>query len=275
MSDQTDNLVHLLKPFGLTIEESRIYLLLLAKGSLSVLTISRLLRLGRTKVYRILDRLIAKGLVLQTLKSRGLSFEAQSYHQLDFLIKQKESQLDTLKKSIPMVFEQLAKPDPTHGSPAKVVYYKGKDGLKQVTWNSTKAHGILRVIEMANDMSDFLDQEFSEKVRQEFINQKLTSSRQLTNLVHLKPYTQVSEFALMIQDYRYIDPNIFTIEIEMLIYNQVVAIYQFKDNQVFCIEIYNQPLTRMMQQFYDLLWNQAQPMQKIGEQGEAKVVALI
>lgn len=65
MSEQTDSLILLLKPFGITSEEIKIYLNLLEENTLSALSISRNLHISRTKVYRLLDKLIEKQLVIQ------------------------------------------------------------------------------------------------------------------------------------------------------------------------------------------------------------------
>ena len=93
MSEQTDNLIFLLKPYGLTSEESSIYLYLLENSTSSALTISRHVCISRTKVYRILDKLIEKQLVVQQYNQNGFKFRANHPSKLKQLIIQKEIEI--------------------------------------------------------------------------------------------------------------------------------------------------------------------------------------
>src|SRR3989338_4012226 len=99
MSDQTDKISLQLQLFGLSKEEVKIYLYLLEKGLQSALSISRVLRLPRTRVYRLLDKLAEKALILQKLDTTGLKFTAASPKQFELLITQRQAELALLEKS--------------------------------------------------------------------------------------------------------------------------------------------------------------------------------
>lgn len=88
MSDQTDSLAGSLTPFGLSLEEAKVYLFLAQSGIFSALQISREVHMARTKVYRILDKLIAKKLVSVGLDDMGKKFGANSYQGLELLVKE-------------------------------------------------------------------------------------------------------------------------------------------------------------------------------------------
>jgi sugar-specific transcriptional regulator TrmB len=98
MSDQPDNLTHLIRPYGLSEEEAKIYLQLVQNGFMSALQISRNLQIGRTRVYRILDKLITKGLCDQKLDSAGLKFGATDPSKLSQLINEREHEVLSLKE---------------------------------------------------------------------------------------------------------------------------------------------------------------------------------
>lgn len=283
MSDQSDNLVNLIKPFGLSTEEANIYLHLLRNGILTALKISRELGMARTKVYRILDRLIETGLVTKKLGNRGLEFISQSYRQFDLLLAQKESELLTLKLSTPNIYQALANLGSGVEKSAEVLYFQGIEGLKQVTWNSLNAKDELLIFEIL-DMSAFLDFGFCEKVRQEFVRRKV-KVRELSNQKHMPPWTKVNEFVEKFWQCRYIDPKLLKMNFEMLIYNDVYAIYNvsdtieaskapkynFKEGQIFCVEVHNQDLANMQRQIFNFMWQKAQRMKVINDQGEARL----
>lgn len=267
MSDQSDTLISQLTKFGLGREEAEIYLLLLKDSSLSALAISREIKIARTKVYRLLDKLIVRGLVRQKLDERGLKFEAVSHTHLETLLIQKEQEVDVLRDTLPHLVRQLETVAAQGRTKSKVLYYTGVEGLEQVTWNCLKARDTLRIYEVAASMSVFIDEDLAEKIRQEFTDRQI-KIRQLTNISHLKPFTRVPGHVKLWQ-VRYIDPAKLNLKFEVLIYNDVFAMYQFTGGEQFCVEVYNENLAAMQKQLFDFIWNQARKMKILNDRGEA------
>ena len=269
MSDQTDILTRTLSRFGLATEEAEIYLHLLAKSNKSALEISRDLHFARTRVYRLLDKLEAKGLVTQKFDTLGLKFTASPYQQLELLLAEKQSDLEGLKHMLPEVFEELHHLSQASGAGSKVFYHHGVDGFKHVTWNSLRTKGLLRIYEVSESMTAFLPQEFSEKVRMELAHNHITV-HQLTNLTHIGAHTKVRE-EVRLWSARHIPIKEVAIKSEILIYNDVTAMYHYLNNDLFCVEIENADLAVMQKQLFDFIWNHAKIMGKIGDFGEAKI----
>jgi len=268
MSDQTDILTRTLARFGLTGEESRIYLHLLEKGPSSALKISREIHMARTKVYRLLDKIERQGLVTKKFDTMGLKFSASPYSQLELLVAQKQSDVDALRQAMPAIFTQLAGLMGKQDHQSKVHYHHGIDGLKHVTWNSLRAN-TLRIYEVSESMTAFLPQEFSEKVREEFGRRK-TKILQLTNLTHIASHTMVED-TVRHWNVRHIPTKELTIASEVLIYNDITTIYHYQRNDIFCVEIENADLARMQTQLFEFIWRHATPMKKIGKRGEARL----
>lgn len=270
MSLQTDNVQNLLQAFGLSGEEVEVYMALLTKSPQSALELSKNLYKGRTKIYRLLELLNEKGLVNTLVDDVGKKFEANSVRQLELLLKEKESELEKLKTQSMQVFETLESLKPTLIGETKIKYYKGKEGLKQVTWNTLRAKGIFRIYEI-NLMHAFLDHDFSEKVRAEFALRRILV-HQLTNHKTFEPYTDVAQH---VKDWtlKYIDPSKLSISIETAVYNDVYVLYSFEGEDVFCVELYNQKLAAMQKQIFDLIFEYAHPMKILNNHGEAKLVA--
>lgn len=268
MSKKVDT-TNLLKPFGLSEEETKIYLHLLAKGIKSAVELSRELKMARTNVYRYLEKLIDKSLVQQKITKQGKKFRAGPYRQLEMLILEKEQEVDFLKKVSPVVFQQLASLQRDRKEKTKILYYEGLDGLKQITWNTTETKGELFIFEIA-DMSAFLDYGITEEVRREFVRNQV-SIKELTNLQKIPAWTKVEELVEKYWRVRYLDPRELKMEFELVIYNNVYAIYGFQGDDIFGIEIYNDQLARMQKQFFRFMWGKAKPM-KIGKGGAAEAI---
>lgn len=268
MSDQTDILTRQLIPFGLASEEAEIYLYLLAKGHQSALQISRDMKMARTRVYRILDKLEHRGLVTQKFDTLGLKFTAAPYKQLELLLAERQSEVDGMRHALPAIFSHLETLSRSQSGGSQVYYHHGVDGLKHVTWNSLAAT-TLRIYEVAESMTAFLPQEFSEKVREEFGRRK-TKIYQLTNLSHIPAHTQMIE-EVRNWTVRHVPKKELTIASEVLIYNDMTAMYHFQNKDIFCVEIRNADLARMQTQLFDFIWNHATPMKKVGNRGEARL----
>ena len=255
MSEQTDNLIFLLKPYGLNIEESNIYLNLLESGTSSALKISRQINIARTKVYRILDKLIEKQLVVQEYNQNGFKFKANHPSKLNQLITQKEIEISSLKQSLPQTIDLLEKHINLNHPQSQILYYQGQDGLSQVNWNllNTKKEFLSYEVDTADA---YLPHPEAEKLRQALIDKNITS-RTLMNKQISNNFSQVPKINLF-QETRFISPKILTIKSDIFIYNDIFTICHYLDNHdIFCLEIKNQFLVDMQKQIFENLWVQS------------------
>jgi sugar-specific transcriptional regulator TrmB len=268
MSEQTDKLIMLLEPFGLMPDEARIYLVLLENGTLSALEISRRLKMGRTKVYRILDTLISKELVINEYDEVGFKFVASEPTKLELLLNQRAADIEALKQSLPSLTTILEQQRGSNQPGSKVRYYRGQRGLYQVNFNMLAAKGEFLSYEVSNAEA-FMDHEDAEQLRREIVVAKI-KVRTITNLTHMKQFTDVTEIVKHYWEIRYIDPKEFEIKADVFIYNDVYALCHYlKDGDVFCVEMINPELARMQKQLFEYLWTRAQALTIIGDHGEA------
>jgi sugar-specific transcriptional regulator TrmB len=271
MSDQTDNYTTLVKSYGLSEGESRIYLYLLKNDFLTALELSRKLNMGRTKVYRLLDKLKDKQLVEYQVHTRGIKFGASHPMRLKHMVQSQEHKVERLKENLPNLIDHLIALMPEDVNQGKVLYYEGLEGLKQVSYNITRASDMVRVFEMEH-LSDFLSLDFAEDVRQELIDKNIYT-RDLTNQTEFSGFTDKEELIANLSEFRHISPNKLKIRFETLIYNDVYATYTYQSDKIFCVEIYNEQLAQMQKQLFDFIWSQAQIMEFTDKRGGARVVS--
>lgn len=269
MSGSADNILSLLEPFGIGSDEGEIYCFLAQFGQASALEISRKLQLPRTRVYRLLDKLLEKKLVSMILSDRGSDYAANSYKDLEIILAEKETEVVKLKSILPLVSAKLGTIWAQQEHKSQVKYYSGAEGLEQVSWNSLNAKGLLKTMEVGQDMTAFVRPEIAEQMREEFVQRNIFI-KQLTNKKHIEPYTKV-EGLTKLWEIRYLDPKKIPLNFEFLIYDNVVAMYNFSKKDEFCVEIYNQDLANMMSNIFDFLWSSAQKMKILNSSGEAKI----
>ena len=268
MSDQTD-ILNLVKLYGLSEDEGRVYLYLLEHGYTPVLTISRSLKIGRTKIYRLLEKLQSKHLTEAKINERGLHYGATDPVKFSQILTDKESDLNRLKASHEVMLERMHAMTATTNQSSKVLYYEGIEGLKQISFNITNADRLLRVYEVEH-LNDFLPEEFSEMIRRKIVERKI-SIRDLTNKASFPDYTKVTEMVKSYSEFRYIPKEKLSIDFEILIYNDIFATYTYKEDNIFCVEIHNPELARMQKQIFDFIWSYAEKMKFTSPFGASKL----
>lgn len=269
MPKQTDSIESILLKFGLEDSEAKIFQFLLKTGPCSISKISNELKIPRTSVYRAIEKLQVTLLVKEVISSNGKLYEAGDTKELDLIIKQREEELINLKsslKDLSSISKKLQTPDIAK---TKVLSYKGIEGLKQITWNSTKASKEVRIMELST-MSAFLDYGFSERARTEFLLNKVYV-KELTNLEQLGDYTEITQFVTDYWECRNIPKDLFEIKFEILIYNNVYVMYSYQENDIVGVEIYNQKLADMQKEIFDYLWLNGNTMLKIDNHGASKM----
>ncbi len=244
-----------LKQLGLEREQALVYLYLLQQGQDTVLGISKGIKTGRTKLYPLLEELAEKQLVVIHERHYGTSYEAQSPEVIEFLVSEHERKAETLRSALPAavnILENLQQQSPAH---TKIIEYKGIDGLKQMNFNLSKAEGEFRVFELAG-LDKHLGKHFAEKMRQRYQEKKLKSFDLTNNLNRANEPGVESPHAQT----RHIDPATFKIEFETYIYNNVVGLLNYENEDIFGVEIYSEKLARQQTQLFDLIWNRAEAL---------------
>lgn len=269
MPKDVDTLSLQLQKFGLEKEESQIYELLAKRGLMSAGQISKTLSIPRGSVYRFLDNLILTQLIKEIQSPNGRKFEAGSINNLKTILEERKNEVKDLESSfssIEKIVKDISIPDIAK---TKIISYEGIKGLEQITWNSSKAKDELRIIEFST-MSQFLDFGFSEKARTEFLLNKV-HVKEITNLKSVPAWTEITQFAMDYWDCRYIPKSLFEVTFEILTYNDVYTMYNYKDNDIVGVEIYNQKLSEMQKQIFDYLWEGATPLIKKGKNGACSI----
>lgn len=248
---------------GLEPEIADIYLALHAQGPQTISELSRSSRIERTRIYRLIDKLLESNLIeVETHYKRGI-IKAAPITNLHILISEKEQELKSLQDELGLIEKVLARN--SLSSPAtRVQFYQGREGIRQMLWNELSAKGEIvgynyRILEEGTG------KRFMERWTEEFERRKLqcrliTSDDFATSWDEGQETTgegtgqRVAGIA-----YHCISPKDFQITHSCDVYDNVVAYYQWKDDQLFGIEIYNQDIADAQRQFFEMIWVKSYP----------------
>lgn len=242
------------RKLGFTEEETRLYTVLGRKGPLTALELSRASQINRTKVYRLLETLKKRGLIEELVDENRLLAKAVGPHQLRLLIHREEEKTRFLTTAFPMV-SSLFSEATMNSTDTRVLYYRGKNGIQQMGWNTLQTEGVMRGYSYRR-YDEIVGEAFDKKWSREWEERGLVlkdiySHRYLDSLG--KSEQHVRQNTAYFQS-RYIPPEILDINHQMDVYNDVIAIYNWYDGEVVGVEIYNQKMAMMQKQLFDIVW---------------------
>jgi sugar-specific transcriptional regulator TrmB len=243
---------------GLEAEIADIYLALHANGPQTISELSRSSGVERTRIYRLIDTLMEANLIeLESHYKRGV-IKAAPIANLNILISQREQELKSLQDELGLI-EQVLGRNSLSSPSTRVQFYHGTAGVKQMYWNETKAEGEVLAI-LHENMQVKTDSRFFERWAVQ-CNQKDMTFRGIISDDFLASqalwYTNHTNEKLQNWQSRYISPDAFPITHGTIIYDNVVGYFNWKDDEIFGIEIYNAEIAATQRQLFELLWKQS------------------
>lgn len=250
-----DNVLKFLTQLGLTFYESKVFLSLVDHGDMTVLQISKESKYNRTGVYRIVEKLKELGLVEEITHANKKLIRPASIHKIELIVKDHESKAMMLKNLLPeisLIFEQtkaVSQPG------TRVEFYKGVEGVKQILMNALKAKGEIKSFSF-KEINDIVGVDFESKWKLEFYLKKLNMREIVSDsYMYSKKKVEVDNNkdnkALEV---KYISPGVLNINHTLLLYSDVIATIYWVDNEAYGTEIYNEKLTDLQKQFFEMVW---------------------
>ena len=242
---------------GLSSEIADVYLALYAYGQMSISELSRRSNVERTRIYRLLDEMQAANIVEVELRYKRQVLRAAPIANLQILLSKKEQELRDLQMELSSLQTSLTK-NTLHSEATKVQAYKGVDGLKQMFWNQTRSKTTNLSI-LYENMQSRTGRAFFERWIQVCSERKIQSRSIISdNFVRTQQdwYKKNDNERHPRWEGRYIPDGIFPITHSTTIYDDVTSYFNWKDGEIFGIEIHNPEIANAQRQFFSILWSQ-------------------
>lgn len=257
MSKDVNKLLQNLQKFGMSEEEATVYMYLVERGLVSVLTMSRELKLSRPKLYRILERLMGLKLV-EKEAGGGSRYKATAYAYLDMLITEREREIQKVKELKPEVFEALTGLSASKFSVEEMREYSGQEAYVEMIKNASKARGVL--VWESPEMLLHRTKEAAEAVVNSWKDSR-AKVRVLSNQKTVDTEAMPESFVKKHWESKWVDPKKMLIVNEVLVYGDVVALAGTEGGQIYCVEYKSRLLADMQRQMFGLAWS-------VGESGD-------
>jgi DNA-binding MarR family transcriptional regulator len=244
---------------GLEQDIADLYLALHTHGPQTISELSRSAKVERTRIYRLIDKLLATNLIeVETHYKRGI-IKAAPIANLHILINQKEQELKGLQDELDLIQQVLARN--SLSSPAtRVQFYRGPEGIRQMLWNKLKAKGPIIAYHFqildAGTGNTFMD-----RWAMEFEKRGL-AARVMYGDEYIKSWRARKPLGSRIKGikYHFLDRRAqFPVTHSCDVYDNVVAYFNWQDGEVFGIELYNQQIADAQRLFLEGLWAKSTP----------------
>jgi sugar-specific transcriptional regulator TrmB len=236
-----------LKNYGLSDNESRVYLSTLMLGASKANDIAVKANMLRTTTYEVLNSLLQMGLVSKTLKEGINHFMAVSPKELLNL-------LDEKKKNILDIIPNLMSLQNNVSSSIKVESFEGLNGMKTITNDILSEKNY--TYKIFGGASAWL--EFSKSFGEIFYRKKKENKIKSRAINPMNEKSAIIDKKLIANsDIRYLNNMDFTAD--CFIYLDKVAFLDFEKNESRGVIIKDKEFNRLMNFMFDQAWEKAKP----------------
>jgi sugar-specific transcriptional regulator TrmB len=253
-----ETLINQLSALGLSAEESRIYLELLQEQR-THLELARKTGINRTKVYRIAEDLEKRSLIARQTDDRGTFLIATDPTTLEVQIASKEEKLknqrDIFANLLPQLNE-LQKNSSYAPGFFEVNTYEGVDGMKQMLWHELKAKdevllfGSGTLDKVVNDDKRFAERHRAMTVAAGYHVREIINPNEKDEC-----FTSLEEFKAIFSK-KEIPRSKLRLDQQIVIYNDTVAVYHWRNNEKVGYEVINEAYATMWRQLFEHYWDE-------------------
>ncbi len=240
---RTMELHSVLKEFGLSENEIKLYLALIKTGESTAQTVAKNAELPRTTSYHLLESLIQKGLVGFVIKESKKYFQASNPKRLIETLEEK-------KKIIQEIMPELTSLSETIKEKPKVTVYEGLRGirsvLKDVLEEKRTIYHYGDITSIQEVFSHAFPQYIGERVKQK-ISIKIICKKEEPHKELLKnAKKELREFVFIPENYRF--------KTSVFIYANKVAIFSIKNEPYYVVIIENEDFYDTQKNLFEIIW---------------------
>lgn len=252
-----------LNKLGFDPDAIKVFTALAKNGPLTLLETARKSMIERTRLYRLVDELAEKGLVEEVPKFKRRTIKAADLSTIEMMVKENKLKSDALTNTFPTFINALQSLTPTL-SKSNVVYYRGREGIRQMAWHLLRTKGTYYTYSY-RFWDEILGEKFTLSLNEEMVRVKLK-----VRDIFSDQYFDYKKEWLKIHGHkpkgdwsfwhsRYISEKTLKVDQNIDIYNDIVAYYYWQGEETFGVEIYNDRVAKFHKQMHEVMWKIAKP----------------
>jgi len=240
---------------GLSANQATVYEVLLREGVITASKISQKTPLKRGITYKILDELVALGLVQKTdVPGKVATFTAQHPAALRDMVAQRETEANRAKEVINQLIPQLASEYNLALNKPGVRFFEGREGFRTALEDSLNA---TETIYTYADLESVL--KYVADIDEAYLKKRIT--RQVPKRLLLADTSLTREFmGKNVTDFtetKFLPAALKPFKTGMQIYNGKVAYFTMRPNNIIAVIVEDQDLYQMHRNIFDFFWASA------------------
>jgi sugar-specific transcriptional regulator TrmB len=251
MMNNKNNVLQRLRTLNFDQEEATLYLELL-KGASTHLKLARTTGINRTKVYRLVERLERRSLVSVRTDDRGTFVVASDPATLEVELITQEAKLYTQRIAFQNLLPALELVKRQDASNFIVNTYEGEEGFKQMLWHELKTKEEMLIFG-SGTVKDLVAQPRWTKRLHELTIEAGFLIREILNPQAEEPFSLDKQYMDRFR-HRLISPGVLSLTSQIVIYNNTVSAYHWRQGQKVGIEIVNEAYADMQRQIFNHYW---------------------
>ena len=258
---QLSQIASFLEALNFSADEIRLFQTLLEIGPLTKLELSRQSGVNRTRVYRLIEQMARRGVVEEVIDEYTTVVVPAGLDKLKRMVNEQEEKVKHLTQGLPLLESMFSKVQQMNDQQTKVVFYRGHEGIRQMAWNNLKAKGEIVGYTYrfyVEALGDKLFQEWLEELTRRKIKVREIITDTYRDLKRDNPGVDVMPVGTC--ETHYISTEALDYDHQLDIYNDVVAIYNWYEGEVFGVEIYNEKVAKLQKQLFEIVWKIAEPV---------------
>ena len=179
------------------------------------------------------------------------------------MVEEQQRRTNLLVNNMPILESVFSDIQQLRDKQTRVVFYRGHEGIRQMAWNNLRAKGEI-VGYTYRFYSEVLGKKMFKKWLEELIRKDL-KIREIISDTYLNLKTIHPKEDVILEsncETRYISKDVLDYDHQLDIYNDVVAIYNWYEGEVFGVEIHNQKVAKLQKQLFEIVWKLAKPLDR-------------
>ncbi len=247
---------NILEEIGLSRGEARVYLALLELGTATTGPIAKQSGISASKVYKILDRLSAKGLVSYVLIGKTKHFKAANPKQIQRLIEQKQQELHNKEHEFSTILPELQRRLAIAQKKAQAEIYEGFKGFRTVF------DDMLDTLKRGDELYTTGIPPAKGAIQRYFIHffrKQAKIGFKVKAIFNQSARKTAEERKNRYTDFRFMPEGIITPAVINIYSDKTIINIRSEEEQTFTFVITSKETADSFKEYFKLLWRQARP----------------
>lgn len=254
-----DKIIEFVQKMGYSAEAARAYQTLVLRGAMSLSELSRESGVERTRLYRRVPEWVAQGLLQELLAFKSHRYMAVDPATLASKLSEQKKKIEELELQIPEI-EQIAS-EAMSQQKTRVKYYRGVEGIKQILWNESKARSEVVGYTYRNLIEVVGKVFFEEYARELEKNKVMIRDLRADAFMESAKRREFVKRHIADSNWRYLPDSTMKLTHNLDVYDEVVAMYYWDDNDIWGVEIQNARMAEMQRSIFETLWGIAKKVE--------------